>query len=345
MSGEPMDEVRQIADAVLYEGYLLWPYRRSALKNQKRWTFGGVYPAPYSRARGEDDPWLMRTECLVEGPPEATVDVRVRFLHVIRRQVCRQGEGGLEPVDELTVGDERYLSWEEATEREINVPAAALAALLDEPHAAAIDIPADQRTEWLADPGGERVGAVVRSWRALQGSIEVRATRPRDGVCTLTVTITNTTPWEGTSRDEALERTLVSTHTIAHTDGGQFVSQTDPPESLRPLVAECRNVGAWPVLVGTEGDEENQDTILSAPIILYDYPQIAPESPGNLFDSTEIDGLLTLNILTLTDAEKQEMRDSDPRARQLLERTDALSSEQLLKLHGALREFRPFRET
>lgn len=336
-----MDQVRQIADAVLYEGYLLWPYRRSALKNQKRWTFGGVYPAPYSRARGADDPWTMRTECLVEGAPEATVDVRVRFLHVIRRQVARQTADGLTPVDELTVGEERYLTWEEATEREISVPATRLAALLDEPASAAIDIPADRRTEWLADASGHRVGAVVRSWRALVGSVEMRATRPSEGVYALTVSIVNTTPWEGTDRDAALERTFVSTHTIAHTEGGGFVSQTDPPERLRPLVDECRNVGAWPVLVGTEGERH---TILSAPIILYDYPQIAPESPGDLFDSTEIDGLLTLNILSMTDAEKQEMRDSDPRARQILERTDALSPEQLLQLHGTLREYRPFRE-
>lgn len=336
-----MDEVRQIADAVLYEGYLLWPYRRSALKNQKRWTFGGVYPAPYSRARGEDDPWTMRTECLAEGEADATVDVRVRFLHVMRRDMARQGPGGLEPVDELTVGDQHYLSWEEAAEREVRVPATPLAALLDEPRVVDIDVPTGHDTEWLTDPAGQRAGAVMRSWQALRGSVEVRAAQPRRGVFALTVTVTNTTPWEGESREEALTRTLVSTHTIVHTEGGRLVSQTDPPAHLRPLVEECRNVGTWPVLVGREGERH---TILSAPIIMYDYPRIAAESPGDLFDATEIDQLLALNIRALSDAEKQEMRASDPRVREILDRTDALTSEQLMKLHGVLREFRPVRE-
>ena len=95
------DLVRRIADAVLYEGYILWPYRRSALKNQRRWTFGGVYPAAHSAAH-PDDPNVMRTQCLLEGPPEATLDVRVRFLHVVARGVLRAaGAGALEAVDEL----------------------------------------------------------------------------------------------------------------------------------------------------------------------------------------------------------------------------------------------------
>ena len=89
------DPVRAIADAVLYEGYILWPYRRSALKNQKRWTFGGVHPRGHS-AEHPDDAWTMRTECLLEGGSEASVEIRVRFLHVVRRRVGRAAgpEGG-----------------------------------------------------------------------------------------------------------------------------------------------------------------------------------------------------------------------------------------------------------
>ena len=37
-------DLRKLADTILYEGYILWPYRRSALKNRKRWTFGCVFP-------------------------------------------------------------------------------------------------------------------------------------------------------------------------------------------------------------------------------------------------------------------------------------------------------------
>jgi hypothetical protein len=109
-----VDPVRAIADAVLYEGYLLWPYRRSATKNQRRWTFGGVYPRAHS-ARHPDDRWTMRTECLLEGGPDARFTVSVRFLHVVARQALRGGE----PVDELVAGGERHLSWDEATEREL----------------------------------------------------------------------------------------------------------------------------------------------------------------------------------------------------------------------------------
>ena len=89
------------------------------------------------------------------------------------------------------------------------------------------------------------------------------------------------------------------------------------------------------------GEEGQRDTDLSAPIILYDYPQIAPESPGDLFDGTEIDEILALRILTMTDAEKQEVRNGDDRARQILERTEMLPPEHFQKLHGALRGMRP----
>jgi hypothetical protein len=80
-----------------------------------------------------------------------------------------------------------------------------------------------------------------------------------------------------------------------------------------------------------------------SPIILYDYPKIAPESAGDFFDGTEMDEMLTLRVLTLTDAEKQEMRSGDPRARKILERTEALTSDALLKAHGVIRGLREIR--
>jgi hydrogenase maturation protease len=73
---------------------------------------------------------------------------------------------------------------------------------------------------------------------------------------------------------------------------------------------------------------------------LYDYPQIAPESPGDLFDGAEIDEILSLRIMTLTEEEKREIRQSDDRVRQILERTESLPEEQLMKLHGVLRGLR-----
>jgi hypothetical protein len=321
------DPVRAIADAVLYEGYILWPYRRSALKNQRRWTFGGVYPRGHSAAH-PDDAWTMRTECLLEGGPDATVEVRVRFLHVVARRVGRATGDGLELVDELVVGGDTHLAWEEAVEREVMIAGV--------PARTPIAIAAGERDEALSGPDGEPAGAIARSWRQLRGTAAVDAERLGEKLWRLRVRVANEARWRGEPRAEALELTLCSTHAILRTRSGGFVSLTDPPDGLREAAAGCRNDGAWPVLVGEPPD---RSTLLAAPIILDDYPRVAPESPGDLFDGGEIDQLLTLNILSLSDEEKAEMRESDPRAREILERTEALSGEELMRLHGAIREF------
>lgn len=324
------DPTRAIADAVLYEGYLLWPYRRSALKNQQRWTFGGVYPRGHSRGR-DDDPWTVRAEVLVEGGPDAGIAVRARFLQVVNRDVCRRTPAGLEAVDGLTVDGERHLSWEEAVEREAALPERPLGDL-ERGVSASIAVKAGEETEEL----GAGAGAIVRRWRRLQGALEMRAVPLRDGLHRLTVTICNTTPWERGPRAAALKRTFCSTHAVLHAEDGSFVSLADPPRELAAEAADCSNGGLWPVLVG---EPTERDTVLASPIILEDHPQIAPESPGDLFDGGEIDQMLVLNILALTDEEKAEMRDTDPRAREILERTEALSEEELMRLHGAVREF------
>ena len=308
-----MDPVRAIADAVLYEGYLLWPYRRSATKNQRRWTFGGVYPRGHSE-RHPDDACTMRTECLLESGDPARVQVSVRFLQVVARQVY----AGSEPVDELVVGGVRHLSWDEAFEREVT---------LEGPCRAPIAIPAGRAGTRL--PGG----AVVRSWEALRGSVDLRADPVGGGIVRICVEISNATPWDRDDREAALRRTFCSTHTVLRAATGEFVSQTDPPDRLSAAAAACRNEGTWPVLVDGHG------VMLSSPIILEDHPRIAPESPGDLFDGGEIDQLLVLNILSMTDEEKAEMRDSDPRAAEILQRTETLTPEQLMRLHGAIREF------
>ena len=334
------DPVRAIADAVLYEGYILWPYRRSALKNRKRWTFGGVYPRAHS-APHPDDPWTMRTECLLEGDPGATVEVRVRFLHVLRRRVGRAAGDGLELVDELEVAGARHVAWEEAVEREIAAGPAAVGSVGVCGRRAAIVVPAGSEREDLRHPDGTRAGALIRSWHALDGAVEVAAERRGAELWRLSVTIANTTPWDGGPRDEVLERTFCSTHTVLRAGGGAaFVSLTDPPPELRDEAEACENTGMWPVLAGEAG---STDTVLSSPIILEDHPRIAPESPGDLFDGGEIDQMLVLNILSLTEEEKAEMRASDPRAREILDRTEALTPEEIMRLHGTIRDWQVLR--
>jgi hypothetical protein len=300
------DPVRAIADAVLYEGYILWPYRRSALKNQRRFTFGGVFP-PEHAARHPDDPDVMRAEVLVRGA--ADVRVTVRFLQVVQRAVL--GANG-QPVDERIVEGERYLSWEEAVEREIAGPGR-------------IAIPAGIECER---------GLLVRSWQRLEGAVEVaNEATSRSGICRLSVSVRNLTPFvAGGSRHDALARTFCSTHVLLQArHGGVFVSLTDPPQDLAAEAATCRNAGCWPVLVGEPG---RSDTMLASPIILEDHPRIAAESPGDMFDAGEIDQLLVLNILALTEEEKAEMAASDPRAAEILRRVQSLGPEQLMALHG-----------
>jgi hypothetical protein len=335
-----VDAAKKIAEAVLYEGYLLWPYRRSARKNQQRWTFGGVYPREYSVARGEDDPWIMQTQCLLQGDEGSTIEVGVRFLHVVERKVVKKTGEALEFVDELRVGGELYLSWDEAAEREIAVGRFKLSQLVGASEQVEIDIAGGSTEEPLAEPAGEAVGALVRSWRPLRGVVEVGSELLQEGIFRVTARITNTTPWAGEDRESTLRQTFVSTHTTLDVEAGEFVSLIDPPEELREAAEGCENLKTWPVLVGEEGE---RGTMLSSPIILYDYPQIAPESPGDLFDGTEIDQMLILNVLNLTDEEKEEMRASDPRGREILERCESLSPQELIRLNGTFRDIRMLR--
>jgi hypothetical protein len=332
-----VDRLREIADAVLYEGYILWPYRASAVKNRRRWTFGGVYPKRHSTHGGSCDPWTMQTQCLVAASRDTTVDIRVRFLQVVERTVARHTPEGLERVAELRVGTERHVSWDEAVERETEARGLRIAGLYERPHVAEIAVEGGTSEEALTDRGGAPAGVIVRSHRPLRGELTISAEPLGDDLARLTVLIANTTPWKGADREDALRQTFCSAHTIVETTG-ELVSLMDPPEDLRRHAEACENSGTWPVLVGEQGERH---TMLSSPIILYDYPEIAPESPGDLFDGTEIDQMLVLNILSMTEEEQDEMASSDPRARQILERCRNLSHEEMMRLHGAIREFRP----
>ena len=113
-------------------------------------------------------------------------------------------------------------------------------------------------------------------------------------------------------RERALCHSLISTHAILTVEHGEWLSLADPPADAVDVAAACRNTGLWPVLVGDPG---TSDTVLASPIILEDHPQVAPESSGDLFDATEIDEILSLRILALTDDEKAEMRAADARSR------------------------------
>jgi hypothetical protein len=343
--------VEKIAKAVLYEGYMLYPYRPSSVKNQQRWNFGVLCPQSYSDEQKGSEAWTMRTECLVEANSLTTLEIRVRFLQLVARSVgeLTKPVSALAPgdvpdfcvVERLALNGRVYQPWQEAIERELCLPAFRLEGLSDKPRHDPFSFSPEKRYEYLLNDGGQTVGVIVRERRAICGAIEVAAKSVADGVVKVSVLIRNTTPFEvvqSSTRHNALLSSMASAHTVLGVRNGKFFSQIAPPDEVSSLAASCKNEGTWPVLVGEEGQ---CDTVLSSPIILYDYPQIAPESAGDLFDGTEIDEILSLRIMTLTDDEKREMSQSDERARQMLERTESMPIEQLMKLHGVLRNLRP----
>lgn len=329
-----MDALSDIARAVLYEGYILWPYRRSALKNRQRWTFGGVYPPAYSAASGGVDRARVSTQCLVEGTVDTRIDIAVRFLHIVSRQVLRATADGYSAADEIAINGNRILSWDEAVEREI-----AVSLSLNDLASTTVPIAIESGClrEELCDGHGSLAGAIERRWEELVGAVTVRAERIGDGLQRVTVEIANSSLFDRTDREPAMRRTLASAHAGLRVESGSFVSLLEPPEPRVDVANTCHCEGLWPVLVGDEG---SRNAMLAAPIILYDYPRVAPESPGDLFDGGEIDQLLIFNILTMTNEEKEEMRATDVKACAILERCEALSSSTLRGLHGTIRSMR-----
>lgn len=342
------EEVENIANAVLYEGYILYPYRATAVKNRQRFNFGVVYPKAYGEGQGQTDAWSMQTECPIVGGAPTRLDVKVRFLQLVARVVARPAPSAagrpaddlpeFDPVENLEVDGRTYRPWEEAVEREILVAGLSLTEIAAEPVRKEFSFPSQQRPEPLRDASGEVAGLIIRRQQHMAGAVEVAARKERDNCFRVVVRLLNSTSILGPQdRNEALMRSMVSAHTILRVERGEFVSLLDPPEPFKDIAAACQNVGTYPVLAGNEGERK---IVLSSPIILYDYPQVAPESAGEFFDGTEIDEMLALRVMTLTDDEKREMRQVDERARRILERTEALPPEHLMKLHGVLRGLR-----
>ncbi|MFK4441159.1 hypothetical protein ABH944_001389 [Caballeronia udeis] len=344
-----MNAIEGIVQAVLYEGYMLYPYRPSSVKNRQRWTFGSVYPQTWADWSGSDAS-MMQTECVIEGDDETRVTVRPCFLHLIERDVRELNEPeaawtGLDAlpsrsVASLEVGGRRFDAWQEAAEQHVEVLALTLGGLCMEGLRQTFSLAGKRAVEPLMETDGRVCGALVRTRAAIDGRVECCATRIGERTFRLTVRIVNVTPVDEPqrlNRDAASSFALLSCHAVLAVEGAEFVSSIEPPDEQAEAVADCKNIGLWPVLVGSG---ERHDTMLAAPIILYDYPQVAPESAGDLFDATEIDEILTLRILTMTDAEKREMAAGDERSRALLERTENLSASDLQRLHGTLRDVR-----
>lgn len=298
LGGQPTGfaRARAVADAVLFEGYVLYPYRACAPKNRLRWQFGVLAPTG-------SDPWetsSAQTECLaVPCGAMPSLAVRIRFLQAERRPARGPGEP----------------PWDEGVVREVDARAALVpgAALTFPFHVA-----------------GRESQERVR--RALSGILRIEAGRPpgTDGLLKVRVRVENHTAGPVTPRSEMLLGSLIGTHTLLAADHARLLSLTDPPEWAAQAAAGCDNRHTWPVLI-------DDTTVLSSPIILADRPRVAPESPADLYDATEIDELLTLRTLTLTDEEKRAARATDARAAAIVDHAETMTGPALERLHGTLR--------
>jgi hypothetical protein len=328
-----LDEVAAVADAVLFEGYLLYPYRASAQKNRLRWQFGVLTPPGFA-----DEPDRSRTEVLLErrgvggrsteAPGGAALHLRLRFLQ-LRARTVHDGDG--RAVNELLADGARHFPWEEGVPREVDT----VVALAEGERTVAFDLPEEHTSEPVGD------GRVDRHCWPIRGRLIV-STEPLPGPCDvlrLRVDVVNDSACPaGTTREGALRTSLIAAHTLLAVTEAGFLSATDPPEWARPATRALDNRHAWPVLAGPP---ERSDLLLSSPIILADHPQLAPESPTDLFDGTEIDEILSLRTLVLTDEEKAEARATDPRAAAVVDAVDAMPPEIWERLHGAIRTLRP----
>ncbi|MFQ6398755.1 hypothetical protein ACLMAJ_35620 [Nocardia sp. KC 131] len=315
---------RAVADAVLYEGYLLYPYRASSRKNQSRWQFGVLGPEGAGDAGvGEDS--RLAAQCLLTTGKDAAITLTVRLLQ-LQHRVVEDREGNAVP--ELTVGSDSWITWDEAVEREFAVGPVPLAGTTQ-----AVRIPGGVEVEELTDADGYPAGRLVRTRLSVDGELVVSIEQD-GGYRRLTIEVRNVGA-AATDKDDAIARSLIGVHVIVEAEGAQFVSLLDPPPDAVDAVARCTQHRCFPVLAGPPGDES---LLLISPIILYDHPEIAEQSEGPLFDSTEIDEILTLRVMTMTDEEKAQARATDARAAQIIDRCEGMTPEAMQQLHGVLRD-------
>lgn len=315
------DRARAVADAVLYEGYLLYPYRGTSSKNQSRWQFGVLGPpGAAAGGLGEDD--ALTAQFLVRDADSITFVVR--FLQLQRRQAqCAVGDG-FEPVDTLSTPAGSWLTWDEAVECETSFGPLKFR---DAPWTLPVRAPAATDIEVVDG------GRLVRHRYEVRGRLAVSAEADGD-LLRVSLRLSNTGA-PATERDDALARSLIGSHVIAEVVGGEFFSLLEPPAAAAEAVSRCTHHRCFPVLAGPPGAH---DLLLISPIILYDHPEVAEQSGTALYDCTEIDEILTLRVMTMTDEEKAQARATDPRAAQIIDRCDAMSPQDMGRLHGILRD-------
>jgi hypothetical protein len=251
------DQLEELVTSLLWEGYALYPYTPSAIKNATPTPFGIVYPPAYAaECAGAFD--HARLECIADPTSGATLTATLRYL-------APDGE---------------------------------------------------RRVELGPTPVGDRVTTEFDG-----GRFTLRSESRSSGEAVVRCCVHNIRDApHGLDRASALARSFMSTQILVRISGGRFRSPLDGPPT---------SVNTYPVLA-TESD----DAVLGTAYVLPDHPQIAPESRGGLFDSTEIEEALLLHVQVLSDAERADIERADPAVRAMIERAAAATPEEIIALHG-----------
>ena len=266
-----LEHARKVADAILYEGYLLYPYRQSAQKNQVRFQFGVLMPPGYAgRSTTASRPparpsawwsapttrrsWSCCGSCSCSGGP-------------CRRS--RPDDGDLREVGTLYVDGTEYTGWDEAAEREqhVTVRSATCSRRTGTPSSTPARA---SRPQDLTDARGRRAGRLVREWAAADGMIRLHAERvagPYQAL-RLRVRVENHTASRAQlrTRTDGLRQRADRRAPMIGVPGGRFLSMTDPPEWAAAEVRQCVNTGTWPVLGGPGGLRRSDAVVAGDPL-------------------------------------------------------------------------------
>ncbi len=292
--------VEALVSSLLYEGYALYPYT-PGVKNATPTPFGIVYPSGYADAQPAAYP-MLRLECVLEGSPGAEVSGTVRFL-----QAAGEGHRGLERRIEVGVGVKLADLTREARRYDFSFPREA----------------GEGEVRGHAEMEAEMLGPELA--------------RIKLTVCNDTVIGEGVPGWDTPEADvprgEALQWSLLSVHPMVEVgDGATFISPLERDGEAGAAVEACDVKNTFPVLVG-----KDDKAVLGAAIVVPEHPELAPESLGNLFDNTEIEEALLLHVQVLSDDERESInQQNDPAVREMIERAEKTTGDEMMSLHGRL---------
>ena len=330
--------LENLTSTLLYEGYSLYPYYRSAVKNQKPIPFGVVFPKQYNE-HNEHAHSIMQTECIVQ-ENDALINIQVRFLHLITIKIFEaenKNKESFQPVYSLNVNNKYYQYGWQTIERKIDAGALLISDLIEE-KTIRFHFDKSEEEEIIDDEHNNIAGKKINFLSAINGTIIIHAVLLKDlqNSFKITVQILNNTPIENANsltRDDILTQSFLSTHTILNAKNGKFISHQDPDEQYKQVIDKCENPHCYPILIDVD------DTILlSSPIALYDHPQINPLSSGDLFDSTEIEEALLLHVGMLSEDEQNRIGQTDEKLKAMLNKVNNLTPQELINFHSYLKQ-------